>query len=74
MKVLIEVPEQQAAALTWMARQSGKSRTALIREALTEYEAKYRNDITQFYGLWAGNAETRDGQAYLDAIRSEWDR
>ncbi len=74
MKILIEVPQEQADQLNLLANQSGKPRAAIIREALTEYQAKHRNDMTRFHGLWAVGDETRDAQAYLGTIRSEWDR
>ena len=74
MKILIDVPQEQAVHLTLLAGQSGKPRAALIREALIEYQAKHRRDMTQYYGLWAGNPEAKTTEAYLTAIRSEWDR
>lgn len=73
-KILIEVPQEPADQLNLLAIQSGKPHATIILEALTEYQAKHRNDMSRFYGLLAVGDETPDAQAYLDTIWSEWDR
>ena len=74
MRILVDVNHQQVSALNALAKRTGKARAEVIREALDKYVAAHRPSISAFYGLWAGDAETEDAQAYQDKLRSEWDR
>ncbi len=74
MRILVDVSHGQVSALNALAKRTGKARAEVIREALDKHVVENQSPISEFYGLWAGHAETQDAQAYQDKLRSEWDR
>lgn len=73
MRTLVDIPEAQLRRLDSRARRDGRSRAALIREAVDKMLGPEETlSIDDVYGLWGDHAV--DGLQYQQAIRSEWDR
>ena len=73
MQIIIDLTDDQLEALTKLGEQKGLSRTALIREAVTEYLTTRRTaDLSGSFGLRRSKAV--DGTQYQKRLRDEWER
>jgi metal-responsive CopG/Arc/MetJ family transcriptional regulator len=72
MRVLIDLAEKQLQTLDVLSKKAGRSRAALVREAVSEYLAHQAIDDggDEAFGLWRGIAP--DGLAYQEELRREW--
>jgi predicted transcriptional regulator len=71
MREAVEISEAEARLLDEVARQSGTSREAVIKDALSDYLARLkRQRIDAAFGLWGH--KTVDGLEYQRKLRSEW--
>ena len=72
MRTVIDIPDDQIATLDRLAAEAGKSRAALIREALQALIASHEepSDLDEYFGILADFPE--DGLAYQERLRSEW--
>ena len=71
MRTIIELSDDQVKALDHLSRAQGRSRAAVIRDAVDGYVAdKARDQIARSFGLWRNRTE--DGLAYQERMRSEW--
>ena len=70
MRTLVDIPEQQLAALAAMGAARKESRAELIRLAIAAFIATHKGDTDQAFGLW-GKRQI-DGLAYQQQARSEW--
>jgi len=71
----IKLTEQERSALQEIARQSGKTESQLIHEAvehlISEFQTKGRRGLMQkARGVWRGRQDLPE----LDDLRREWDR
>lgn len=74
-RFLVDVPEEDVARLDALARAEGKSRAAILREAVTNYIANSNKDwLEAGFGLWAKYGFTEDGMDYQNRLREEWVR
>lgn len=74
-RFLVDVPAEDVRRLDEIARAEGKSRTAIIREAVALYIADSSNDwLEAGFGLWAKYGFTEDGMDYQNRLREEWVR
>ncbi|WP_187971457.1 ribbon-helix-helix protein, CopG family [Aquibium microcysteis] len=68
---LVEIKEEQLQELDRIARETDRTRSALIEDALAEYlnrrKASHRD---RAFGLW--RERNIDGLAYQEEIRKEW--
>lgn len=77
MRTLVDIRDDQIAALDALAKASKKPRAVIIRAAISEYveknAAKVANDdkswLDEAFGLW-GPGE--DGLEYQRRLRAEW--
>jgi hypothetical protein len=70
-EILVGLRADQERELNRLAKQSGSSRAALIRDAIDHLLAgKRRRAGEQAFGLW-GNRD-QDGLAYQREMRAEW--
>jgi hypothetical protein len=70
MRIRIDIPDNDAKALTALAAQMGLSRAALVRLAVSEFIQRHQSHALQkAFGLWAAG---EDGLAYQERIRAEW--
>lgn len=71
MRILIDIPEEQVNELATICTDDGKSRSAVIREAISCYLAQRRTDTSiDAFGLWAD--VPTDGLEYQRTLREEW--
>ncbi len=74
-RFLVDVPADDVRRLDEIARAEGKSRTAVIREAVANYIAQGSQDwLEAGFGLWAKYGFTEDGMDYQNRLREEWVR
>ena len=72
MRTVIDIPDDQVEALDRLAAEAGKSRAALIREALQVLISRRRPErgLNEYFGLWGPSEE--DGLAMQERMRAEW--
>ena len=71
MRTLVDLPDTQIQALAALCERVRQPRAAIIREAIAEYlERRATKSADAAFGLWG--AETVDGLAYQEKVRSEW--
>ena len=74
-RFLVDIPDDDLARIDSIARSEGKSRAAVLREAVAEYIAESSKDwLEAGYGLWAKYGFDEDGMAYQTRLREEWVR
>jgi len=73
MRTIIDLPEDQLAALRALEQQRKLSRAALVREAVAEYVAK-RLEAVDAFGAWKPAKVKVDALAHQRKLRAEWDR
>jgi hypothetical protein len=74
-RFLVDIPDDDLAKIDSIARSEGKSRAAVLREAVTEYIAESSKDwLEAGFGLWAKYGFDEDGMAYQNRLREEWVR
>ena len=75
MRTLIDIPDSDIDWLDRKAAAEGKSRAAVVREAIERFRhAEARNGIERFFGLWKQRHDVGDGLDYQQRVRGEWDR
>lgn len=73
MRTLIDLTEEQVAALNRITVLESKSRAAVIREAVDLLIAQRVDaSLDDAFGLWTNHGEIVDGNAYQEEMRSEW--
>lgn len=73
-RILADLPEEDIARLDARAAEQGKSRAALVREAVRLFlvQGDRSNDwIERYAGLWADRDDIPDGVEYQRAIRED---
>ena len=71
MRTIIEVPDDVIEAFDKMSGAEKRSRSSLIREAITEYlHNKTLPPAEVAFGLW--KSDPKDGVAYQNDLRAEW--
>ncbi|NCP18380.1 MAG: CopG family transcriptional regulator [Erythrobacter sp.] len=73
-RILADLPDDDIKWLDRLAEEQGKSRAALLREAVSAFRAGDKDWLEQGFGLWARHGFTEDGIAFQDRMRGEWDR
>lgn len=75
-RILADLPDEDIERLDRIARQQGKSRAAVLREAVSAYNAQPTDDDTSWidkgFGLWARHGVAYDPQEYDRKRRAEW--
>lgn len=74
MRILADLPESDIKWLDARAAELGKSRAALLREAVSAYREAERDWLEQGFGLWTRYGRGIDGAAYEGAVRAQWNR
>ena len=71
MRTLVDLEIPNLKALDRLAKSEGRSRAAIIRQAVGEYLDRHRlTELDDAFGLW-GNRRI-DGLAYQEKLRDEW--
>jgi hypothetical protein len=81
MRTIVDIPEDDIRWLDKKASQTGKSRTALVREAVESYRADDGDEASRRqaalragFGLWARHGISEDPHEYDRKRRAEWTR
>ena len=75
MRVLVDLPENDLKWLDSHANREGKSRAAIVREAVSEYRANAGTDwLDQAFGIWKDREDIGDAVEYQRRLRAEWTR
>lgn len=78
MRFLADIPDDDVRWLDRKAAEQGKSRAALIREAVAWYRAETANADDDWleagFGLWKRLGFSEDGLDFQRKVRAEWDR
>lgn len=73
MRFLADIPDDDVQWLDAVARAEGKSRAAVIRDAVTAF--RHRDEkagMEKYFGLWERHGSTVDGLDYERKLRDEW--
>jgi len=78
MRTLIDLPEDDMKWLDRKAAEEGKSRAALVREAVSTYRAEEaRSGIEKYFGIWKDRTDIGDAVEWQRRLRAEstrpWD-
>ena len=72
-RILTEIPDDDVRKLDEIAKREGKSRAAVLREAVTDYlEVCGKEGFEKYFGLWERHGSTVDGLEYERQLRGEW--
>lgn len=77
-RILADLPDDEIKRLDQLAYQQGKSRAAILREAVAAYTAQPAGGdmdwLDKGFGLWARHGVDYDPQEYDRKRRAEWTR
>jgi hypothetical protein len=74
MRTLIDIPDSELEWLDRKAAGEGKSRAAIVREAVAQFRAnESRKGIERYFGLWKGRGDVPDGLDYQQRCRGSRD-
>ena len=73
MRTIVELPNDQVAALDGLCRRDGISRAEAVRRAVAEHLLRNQVSEPRAFGLWRGRRGLSDGLAYQRRVRREWD-
>jgi hypothetical protein len=76
MRTLVDIPDDDITWLDERARAEGKSRTAVVREAVSAYRAESAKPVDKSWidrgaGYWKHRTDIGDGVDYQRAIRHD---
>ncbi len=72
-RFLVDVPADDVRRLDEIAKREGKSRAAVLREAVSNYlEESRKEGFEKYFGLWERHGSTVDGLEYERQLREEW--
>lgn len=75
MRTLVDLPDDDVDWLDRKAASEGKSRAAVVREAVSQFRANEgRKGIERYFGLWKDREDVGDGLSYQRRLRREWSR
>ncbi|MDE2411318.1 MAG: CopG family transcriptional regulator [Sphingomonadales bacterium] len=77
-RILADLPDEEIKRLDQLAYEQGKSRAAILREAVAAYRPQGGDDdrswLDKGFGLWARHGIDYDPQEYERKRRAEWTR
>ena len=76
-RILADLPEEDIKWLDQLASEQGKSRAAVLREAVAAFRPQGARDLSWLdkgFGLWARNGVEYDPHEYDRKRRAEWTR
>ena len=72
-RILADLPDEDIKWLDQLASEQGKSRAAVLREAVEAYRAESQTEgFEKYFGLWERHGSTVDGLEYERQLRDEW--
>jgi len=75
MRFLADIPDDDVKWLDQQAAQQGKSRAALLREAVSAYRVEAGSEgIEKYFGMWKDRVDIDDPVEWQRRFRAEWTR
>ena len=71
-RILADLPDEDIKWLDSLAAESGRSRAAILREAVSSFRAENTDWLERGFGLWTRHAGGRDGDDFEEAVRPRW--
>jgi len=71
-RILVDLPDSDIAWLDGVAADSGRSRAAVLRDAVARYRAANADWLERGFGLWTAHGGGRDGDEFEEAVRPRW--
>ncbi|MBN9506265.1 MAG: CopG family transcriptional regulator [Altererythrobacter sp.] len=71
-RILADLPDEDIRWLDSVAAESGRSRAALLREAVGAFRTESTDWIERGFGLWTRHGAGRDGDDFEEAVRPDW--
>ncbi len=72
-RILADLPEEDVKWLDRIAVEQGKSRAAILREAVANYrDETLAQGIEKYFGLWEGRTDIEDALAWQQRERATW--
>ena len=72
-RFLVDGPADDVRKLDEIAKREGKSRAAVLREAVSNFLQESRKEgFEKYFGLWERHGSTVDGLEYERQLRAEW--
>lgn len=73
MRTIIDIAEPQLSGLDALAKRQGRSRAAVVREAVEAHLKRHeKKPRSAGFGLWRPHGDGEDGLAYQERMRREW--
>lgn len=75
MRTLIDLPEDDMRWLDRKAVEEGKSRAAVVREAVSAFRSEAgKQGIERYFGIWKDRKSVGDGVEFQRRLRAGWSR
>ncbi len=72
-RILLDLADDDIERLDRLAVEQGRSRAAVLREAVSNYlEVCGKEGFEKYFGLWERHGSTVDGLEYERQLRGEW--
>ena len=72
-RILADLSDDDIKWLDQLAAEQGRSRAAVVREAIAEFRAASdKKGIQRYFGIWKGRDDLTDGLEYQRRLRGEW--
>jgi hypothetical protein len=71
-RILVDLPDHDIAWLDSLAAESGRSRAALLREAVAAFRVVNVDWLERGFGLWTVHGGGRDGDEFEETVRPRW--
>ena len=73
-RILADLPQDDIDWLDRLASEQGKSRAAILREAVSAYRGARSAGIERYFGMWKDREELDDSVESQRQVRGEWKR
>lgn len=78
MRTIIDLPDDQIAALARLCEREEISRAEAVRRAIQRFlqekaETDHEESLNAFFGMWKDRDDIGDGVEYQRKLRAEWD-
>lgn len=71
-RILADLSENDIEWLDAIAAESGRSRAAVLREAVSSLRAAHTDWLERGFGLWTMHGAGRDGDEFEESVRAGW--
>ena len=71
-RILVDLPETDIVWLDGLAAESGRSRAAILREAVAGFRSANADWLERGFGLWTSYGAGRDGDEFEETVRPSW--